>query len=146
MSLSVFFKLGIDFVIVCVFFLMIRRPPRSTLFPYTTLFRSLLWFLVKINKWPFWVIWFSIQVENIIHMCSKYSIDCLDTPHFSQPWFCVAFFKTSLILSRFIVSNPSFFLSSSASNVSDHLFRPSGDLVHASAMISTSCIWVYFLG
>ena len=25
----------------CVFFLMIRRPPRSTLFPYTTLFRSL---------------------------------------------------------------------------------------------------------
>src|SRR3712207_7547376 len=30
-------------VIVCVFiffFLMIRRPPRSTLFPYTTLFRS----------------------------------------------------------------------------------------------------------
>ena len=26
---------------VVVFFLMIRRPPRSTLFPYTTLFRSL---------------------------------------------------------------------------------------------------------
>src|SRR5438067_2512977 len=25
-----------------VFFLMIRRPPRSTLFPYTTLFRSFL--------------------------------------------------------------------------------------------------------
>src|SRR3712207_8562715 len=25
-----------------VFFLMIRRPPRSTLFPYTTLFRSVL--------------------------------------------------------------------------------------------------------
>src|ERR1019366_10794071 len=24
-----------------VFFLMIRRPPRSTLFPYTTLFRSI---------------------------------------------------------------------------------------------------------
>src|SRR2546430_17168787 len=24
-----------------IFFLMIRRPPRSTLFPYTTLFRSL---------------------------------------------------------------------------------------------------------
>src|SRR5439155_24798131 len=31
-SMSVFF-----------FFLMIRRPPRSTLFPYTTLFRSLRW-------------------------------------------------------------------------------------------------------
>src|SRR3712207_7989252 len=26
---------------VYVFFLMIRRPPRSTLFPYTTLFRSI---------------------------------------------------------------------------------------------------------
>src|SRR5690348_18508439 len=25
------------------FFLMIRRPPRSTLFPYTTLFRSRFW-------------------------------------------------------------------------------------------------------
>src|SRR5690349_17054216 len=26
----------------CIYFLMIRRPPRSTLFPYTTLFRSAL--------------------------------------------------------------------------------------------------------
>src|SRR5258708_33759814 len=31
------------------FFLMIRRPPRSTLFPYTTLFRSLL--AVHLTKW-----------------------------------------------------------------------------------------------
>src|SRR3712207_7744266 len=29
----------------CFFFLMIRRPPRSTLFPYTTLFRSPMEFL-----------------------------------------------------------------------------------------------------
>src|SRR2546428_12378564 len=28
-------------VLVHLFFLMIRRPPRSTLFPYTTLFRSM---------------------------------------------------------------------------------------------------------
>src|SRR6185295_13872336 len=27
-------------IVVFFFFLMIRRPPRSTLFPYTTLFRS----------------------------------------------------------------------------------------------------------
>src|SRR6266850_6821537 len=27
-------------LVCCFFFLMIRRPPRSTLFPYTTLFRS----------------------------------------------------------------------------------------------------------
>src|SRR5689334_25108124 len=30
----------IEFSILFFFFLMIRRPPRSTLFPYTTLFRS----------------------------------------------------------------------------------------------------------
>src|SRR2546430_7139153 len=30
-------------VISFFFFLMIRRPPRSTLFPYTTLFRSRNW-------------------------------------------------------------------------------------------------------
>src|SRR5258708_25791542 len=29
------------YAFLCFFFLMIRRPPRSTLFPYTTLFRSL---------------------------------------------------------------------------------------------------------
>src|SRR2546426_4844561 len=29
------------FYVLVFFFLMIRRPPRSTLFPYTTLFRSL---------------------------------------------------------------------------------------------------------
>src|SRR6266536_3678394 len=27
-------------VLLIIFFVMIRRPPRSTLFPYTTLFRS----------------------------------------------------------------------------------------------------------
>src|SRR6266849_8083029 len=30
----------VSLVYLCFFFLMIRRPPRSTLFPYTTLFRS----------------------------------------------------------------------------------------------------------
>src|SRR2546422_378047 len=32
---------AIDTLYIPFFFLMIRRPPRSTLFPYTTLFRSL---------------------------------------------------------------------------------------------------------
>src|SRR6266567_7700753 len=31
---------ALRFVVAGFFFLMIRRPPRSTLFPYTTLFRS----------------------------------------------------------------------------------------------------------
>src|SRR2546425_8337694 len=34
----------------CFFFLMIRRPPRSTLFPYTTLFRSHMNGLVR-ERW-----------------------------------------------------------------------------------------------
>src|SRR3712207_9294415 len=37
-------KLSCALAIAMFFFLMIRRPPRSTLFPYTTLFRSVaLW-------------------------------------------------------------------------------------------------------
>ena len=45
-------------VVLCVFFLMIRRPPRSTLFPYTTLFRSELLLknisegVAAYNVWP----------------------------------------------------------------------------------------------
>src|SRR4030066_899996 len=39
---SISARTALDFICVYVsfFFLMIRRPPRSTLFPYTTLFRS----------------------------------------------------------------------------------------------------------
>ena len=35
-------RLSISYAVFCLkkIFLMIRRPPRSTLFPYTTLFRS----------------------------------------------------------------------------------------------------------
>src|SRR5258708_32621157 len=35
------FVYDVSIVVFLFFFLMIRRPPRSTLFPYTTLFRSL---------------------------------------------------------------------------------------------------------
>src|SRR2546426_584692 len=34
------------------FFLMIRRPPRSTLFPYTTLFRSYMFYCADIISEP----------------------------------------------------------------------------------------------
>src|SRR2546427_11426845 len=34
------FKIDPTTLVILFFFLMIRRPPRSTLFPYTTLFRS----------------------------------------------------------------------------------------------------------
>src|SRR5687768_18592499 len=45
-SMTVFYLLFVYviytliFTFILFFFLMIRRPPRSTLFPYTTLFRS----------------------------------------------------------------------------------------------------------
>src|SRR6476661_10589827 len=38
--LSPFLYVVFERMLTCFFFLMIRRPPRSTLFPYTTLFRS----------------------------------------------------------------------------------------------------------
>src|SRR5690349_25168516 len=36
----IFIIISVSFLYLSFFFLMIRRPPRSTLFPYTTLFRS----------------------------------------------------------------------------------------------------------
>jgi len=41
-----------------LFFLMIRRPPRSTLFPYTTLFRSFL--DTRLGK-----VWARVDTPNI---------------------------------------------------------------------------------
>src|SRR3712207_9306269 len=32
--------MSVHYALILIFFLMMRRPPRSTLFPYTTLFRS----------------------------------------------------------------------------------------------------------
>src|SRR5882762_11166791 len=39
-NISIFHYTHIFLSVLFFFFLMIRRPPRSTLFPYTTLFRS----------------------------------------------------------------------------------------------------------
>src|SRR2546425_9610770 len=38
--LCLYILLCVTYILLIFFFLMIRRPPRSTLFPYTTLFRS----------------------------------------------------------------------------------------------------------
>src|SRR2546430_14986979 len=52
--IHIFFLISSFHVLITVFFffLMIRRPPRSTLFPYTTLFRSLLGILWKMTYSP----------------------------------------------------------------------------------------------
>src|SRR5437899_4066860 len=51
MSLSLFYLLSYTLLcLVSFFFLMIRPPPRSTLFPYTTLFRSQYEFRLKSGR------------------------------------------------------------------------------------------------
>src|SRR3712207_9415634 len=50
------------------FFLMIRRPPRSTLLPYTTLFRSfvplLSWTGIYVGAFP----WLALAVFEALHL------------------------------------------------------------------------------
>src|SRR2546429_4682078 len=48
------------------FFLMIRRPPRSTLFPYTTLFRSVLAGCLDIKS--------SIKAARFVRFCDAFNI------------------------------------------------------------------------
>src|SRR3712207_6857043 len=69
---------------MCFFFLMIRRPPRSTLFPYTTLFRSVVgearsWLSeateasdVTVYCWPRWSIW-ARRTTDGSSCCSRHS-------------------------------------------------------------------------
>src|SRR3990170_6339049 len=76
------------------FFLMIRRPPRSTLFPYTTLFRS------PTTMARFWGEFERAQNRAIVvgdrkstrlnssHQIISYAVFCLKkktTPHTSAP-------------------------------------------------------------
>src|SRR3712207_8126430 len=56
-----------------VFFLMIRRPPRSTLFPYTTLFRSIVTSGVKPGE--------AIVVDNLMKMRPGVAVQ----PHAAGP-------------------------------------------------------------
>src|SRR5947209_20253067 len=58
MSLCCFSTVRLD-LFTLFFFLMIRRPPRSTLFPYTTLFRS---------------------TERKTHCCGHLDIACRSAP------------------------------------------------------------------
>src|SRR2546422_8479409 len=69
------------------FFLMIRRPPRSTLFPYTTLFRSstgeIAWCAIKVWKRRFGDSWNRCRIDrkstrlNSSHGYISYAVFCL---------------------------------------------------------------------
>src|SRR2546427_10742489 len=56
--------------IIFFFFLMIRRPPRSTLFPYTTLFRSL---VEDLNTLPLR----ARLAKQLLHLVRSYGVTSL---------------------------------------------------------------------
>src|SRR3712207_9459484 len=57
---------------------MIRRPPRSTLFPYTTLFRSL-WTLIATPEQP-------LRLVTIGTDCAQQDVTVLDAPYDALRW------------------------------------------------------------
>src|SRR3712207_8441928 len=61
------------------FFLMIRRPPRSTLFPYTTLFRSVVAACKKLKAGGFQLALDNVvskkQVERLLPHCDFIKVD-----------------------------------------------------------------------
>src|SRR2546427_12174019 len=57
------------------FFLMIRRPPRSTLFPYTTLFRSHhahQFCRISPRRWQHDLLGPRIQSQPSLHVCCRW--------------------------------------------------------------------------
>src|SRR2546429_8860319 len=66
-----FFSFILFIFVFIFFFLMIRRPPRSTLFPYTTLFRAL---IVVDNTFlsPAWQQPLALGADLVVHSTTKY--------------------------------------------------------------------------
>src|SRR5690348_17684147 len=58
-----------------IFFLMIRRPPRSTLFPYTTLFRSQLLEQARIRRGGLEVSYETVGFEERAWICPQACTD-----------------------------------------------------------------------
>src|SRR5688572_32279754 len=61
---------------------MIRRPPRSTLFPYTTLFRS--WYIQPFSDRPFTTIQADSTWTNQTHLGTEYAA-LLVEPGYAPP-------------------------------------------------------------
>src|SRR5215831_18462850 len=79
------------------FFLMIRRPPRSTLFPYTTLFRSSVrpsshaWMGVGMSLYLYELIDRKSTRLNSSHLGISYAVFCLKKKKIDNPncWYIV---------------------------------------------------------
>src|ERR1051325_11890451 len=88
--------MGESSVLLCYFFLMIRRPPRSTLFPYTTLFRSysLNATVVPSGYFGFLTLWGDRSEEHTSELQSPYVI--------SYAVFCLKKKTTCAVLTRWV--------------------------------------------
>src|SRR5258708_10524497 len=85
MSLLSVFTTDLNLLFTFFFFLMIRRPPRSTLFPYTTLFRSR--FCRPASRAAAaWALWRAAAIRaadrkstrlNFSHQIISYAVFCL---------------------------------------------------------------------
>src|SRR5258708_31013523 len=63
---------------------MIRRPPRSTLFPYTTLFRSICWLLL-VHQVKILVPWYPEAVTPQLHPTQRQRKPLLPSRLLPQP-------------------------------------------------------------
>src|SRR3712207_6980320 len=95
---------------VLFFFLMIRRPPRSTLFPYTTLFRSNL------------AIWFALHVVFDAHRTVSLGPIHLDVPIWSSLDIWAAILSALALVAVFRLDRKSTRLNSSHANISYAVF------------------------
>src|SRR5256885_8813521 len=57
---------------------MIRRPPRSTLFPYTTLFRSLLVYYAWIGRFGYIVLTAIVMTGSVMVSYTRARAECTD--------------------------------------------------------------------
>src|SRR5438477_7282119 len=103
-------RLPMMFILCIVFFLMIRRPPRSTLFPYTTLFRSLPCHAARRDVGGNEPIQTDVEVDrkstrlNSSHMSISYAVFCLKkkilllmpTLNFLPVWFALSLLRFRL--------------------------------------------------
>src|ERR1043165_10008561 len=87
------------FVFFLFFFLMIRRPPRSTLFPYTTLFRSI-WTSFTCLDFPYHPSWYpSRSEEHTSELQSRglisYAVFCLKKKNNERSTICICYLNHS---------------------------------------------------
>src|SRR2546422_11115318 len=86
------------------FFLMIRRPPRSTLFPYTTLFRSVYWTNLAILGLAAGLSWiFGLKAYLLIQLMVDRKSTRLNSSHgyISYAVFCLKKKKNRISRSNF---------------------------------------------